>query len=85
MCAMGVWDREGPRRMYFWAGGGYWKCQPPYVFLGGGLSPEKDGGLSCAQSYRPASLRETGDGVRLSLVEVGVSGGMVVVGKAICW
>ena len=22
MCGMGVWDREGPRRMYFWAGWG---------------------------------------------------------------
>jgi hypothetical protein len=55
--------------MYFWAE----------------ASPPKDGGLSCAQSCRPASLRETGGGVRLSLVEVDVSGGMVVVGKAICW
>jgi len=70
-----VWDREGPRRMYFWAGGGDWKGHPPYVYLGGGLSPKKDVGLSCAQSCRPASLRETGGVVCLSLVEVGVVSG----------
>ena len=60
---------------------------PPYVFLGGvwrlerpaavcifgRRPPPKDGGLSCAQSCRPASLRETGADVMLLLVEVGVS------------
>jgi len=45
------------RRMYFWAL----------------ASPPKDGGLSCAQSCRPASLRETGAVVMLLLLEIGVS------------
>ena len=67
-----VWDRVGPLRMYF-LGGGDREGPPPYVFLGGGLTPKKDGGLSCAQSCRPASLRETGGGVYLSLVEIGAS------------
>jgi hypothetical protein len=70
-----VGNREGyAPAVCILGGGGDWKGPPPYVFLGGGLSPKKDGGLSCAQSCRPASLRETGDGVSWSLVEVGVSG-----------
>ena len=75
---------------------------PPYAFLGGGWGlerpaavcifgrrplPTKDGSLSCAQSCRPASLRETGAGVMLLLLEVGVSErvGEASDGKAICW
>ena len=82
MCGMGVCDRGGPRHMYFWVGVGIGKARRRMYFWAE-ASPPKDGGLSCAQSCRPVSLRETGAGVYLSLVEVGVSEGMA--GKAICW
>ena len=83
MCGIG----KGAIPLYvFLGGGGDWKGQPPYVFLGRGLSPKKDGGLSCAQSSRPVSLRETGAGVVSLLLEVGVSErvGEASDGKAIC-
>jgi len=32
MCGMGVWDREGPRRMYVWAGVGIGKARRPMYF-----------------------------------------------------
>ena len=82
MCGMDVCDREGPRHMYFWVGVGIGKARRRMYFWAE-ASPPKDGDLSCAQSCRPVSLRETGAGVYLSLVEVGVSEGMA--GKAICW
>jgi hypothetical protein len=71
--------------MYFWGGDGDWKGLLPYVFWAE-ASPPKDGGLSCAQSRRPASLRETGAGVVLLLLEVGVNErvGEASDGKAIC-
>ena len=81
----GVGIGKARRRMYFWAGVGIGKASRRTYFWAE-ASPPKDGGLSCAQSCRPVTLRETGGGVSLSLVEVGVSGGIVVVvGKAICW
>jgi hypothetical protein len=57
--------------MYFWA-----EASPP----------KKDVGLSCAQSCRPVSVRETGTGGVLSLLEVGVSEGVGEAsdGSAIC-
>jgi hypothetical protein len=80
----GVGIGKARRRMYFWVGVGIGKASRRMYFWAE-VYPPKNGDLSCAQSCRPVSLRETGGGISLSLVEVGVSGGIIVVGKATCW
>jgi len=72
--------------MYFWAGVGIGKARSRMYFWAEASPPPKNGGLSCAQSSRPVSLRETGAGVVFLLLEVGVSErvGEASDGKAIC-